>query len=101
MGYYIEGPTIGKKDYLVNMQQAKEVSEAEAREAMKDESLGVVCIVSVGPWDAAGFCYSLDEFEVFASPRDNRPKRWVVLPRWKAERLSGYDPKAKAPLETD
>ena len=39
-------------------------------------------------FDAAGYCYSEEEFKEFSNPDDLRPKRWIIYPY--AAELSGY-----------
>jgi len=91
MGYYIEGPTRGKTAFLINMHGAVEVTVERAAEVFEnsEEEHGVICVIN-GTFEAAGFCYDEDEFEEFADPYDRRPKRWLLLPRHTAEKLSGF-----------
>lgn len=93
MGYYIQAPTNkGKADFLINMHNAEEVTMDEAAETMagEDSSVAIVCVVDNGPFEAALFCHDQGEFDVASDPREHRPRRWLRLPRWKAEQLSGY-----------
>lgn len=92
MGYYIETgqPRYKADSILADVPNSKEVALNEAREAMNDANLGVVCVVENGFFDAAGFCFDLNEFDVFADPKDDRPKRWITMPRSKAETLSNF-----------
>ena len=91
MGYYIE--TSGyrnKAEDIVARHSGKIVSREEARQAMDDPALGVVVVVDNGAFEAAGFAYDLREFEAFTSPDDDRPKKFVVIDRKLAEKLSDY-----------
>lgn len=91
MGCYIEGPRQGKAEFLKKEYGALQVSESRAREAIEDPLLGVICIVYNTTWDAAGFAYNLQEFwRMEMRPDDRRPRRWMVMERGLAERLSGY-----------
>jgi len=38
----------------------------------------LVCVVDNGPFGAAGYCDSPEEFQVFTSPTDYRPKTWLI-----------------------
>lgn len=55
----------------------------------------LVCIVSNGPFDAAGYCYNEREFNDWTDPNDPRPKIWLVYEY--AGLLSGYDDSRKNP----
>lgn len=91
MGYYIEAPRNHRKaEWLEEVvPEAEIVNKQEAWEALL-EGHGVICVVDNGPFEAAGFCFSKDEFSQFAFPDDPRPKKWVKMPRSFAERLSGF-----------
>lgn len=86
MGYYINStskgvplPKCNKADYLI-LDGAKEV-KAEFQP-------NLICVVENGFFDAAGYAFNKDEFEVFNDPGDYRSKRWLVHPM--AAELSGY-----------
>lgn len=90
MGYYINGNSnLGKADYIVDNHGGRIVSQAVAEEAMSDPTLAVVAVKHNGPFDAAGYCYNMDEFKEFSHP-DHRRTTWVVLSRGVANRLTGY-----------
>lgn len=89
MGRYIEGPRRGKAEFLKKEHGALQVSQSRARDAIDDPTLGVICIVYNETWDAAGFAYDLNEFWRMERP-DGRPRRWMVMERGLAERLSGF-----------
>lgn len=92
MGFYLQGPTLGKADYLLaEHTDFREVtcSEAAVARAMNDNA--VVVIVENGPFDAAAFAFSDDEFEDFTQANDLRPKRFLLGPKDLVEELSGYD----------
>ena len=91
MGYYLlsSGPPKGKAEALKKDHGARMVSESEA--ALEVETMGVICVVYNTAWDAAGFAYNLKEFaRMLPRPDDQRPRRWMVMDRMEAERLSGY-----------
>jgi hypothetical protein len=88
MGYYIETDgRFGKAEYIIKNHSAVEVSEAPPWL----EDAAIVCVVSNGDFEAAGYCYSPDELAVFARP-DTRPKRWLVMDKALAMKLSGFSP---------
>ncbi|MFW6311879.1 MAG: hypothetical protein ACOC1K_06560 [Nanoarchaeota archaeon] len=88
MGYYIDSnskgetlPAIGKVSMLV-----KDGAVRIPSDKLKFQP-NLVCVVE-NPWfDAAGYCFSEDEFEAFNRP-DGRPKHWLVYKH--AAKLSGY-----------
>lgn len=90
MGYYINTPNNKQKAEQIcrDVKMAKIVPEPLSYDCVAP-SLGIICIVDNGPFEAAGFCYSEQEFEEFKR-EDGREKTWVLMPRKIAERLSGY-----------
>ncbi len=95
MGNYIKcGSPKGKVKWLLaEVQGAEEVSKEAARNLMKENRVGIICVVDNGGFEAAGYAFSMGEFEAFADGDgdDRRLKRWVSMPKDTAERLSGYD----------
>lgn len=93
MGYYIEGPTLGKTDFLIKEYDAKEININEAKEAF-DQGFGIIFIVNNFLFDAAGYAYNKEEFnywyESLISGKDSRPYRIVKMDKDLAEKLSGY-----------
>ncbi len=91
MGYYIQTSVIkGKAKEIVSVLGGSIVSQSEANLAMKDATKGVICVVDNGPFEAAAFCYSENEFAEFTREDDFRPKQFVVLDRKIAEKESDY-----------
>ena len=41
----------------------------------------LICVVSNGPFDAAGYCFSEEEFNAFNRPSDGRPRVWLTHPQ--------------------
>ena len=85
MGYYINEdskgnplPTVNKKTALLN-------DGATETDSTFKENL--ICLVDNGMFEAAGYCYSQEERDVFARP-DGRNKKWFTHPL--AKELSGY-----------
>ncbi len=92
MGYYIQtSVNKGKARAIVATLGGTIVSQSEAKEAMKDATKGVICVVDNGPFEAAAFCYSDSEFAEFTRADDYfRPKQFVILDRKIAEKESDY-----------
>ena len=94
MGYYIETPR--------NKFKAAQICVAVPGAAlfhMSDtfkfsdipEGKALICVVDNGPFEAAAFCYSEEEFKVFNSPTDTRPKDWILMDRTIAEELTNFN----------
>lgn len=82
MGRYIQtGAAVKNKAAIICEQFNGElVSVEQAGQLMGDlESVAVVCVVDNGPFEAAAYCYSLDEFQAFSRPEDSRPKKWIAI----------------------
>jgi hypothetical protein len=88
MGYYIN--TTSKGDVLPARNKAQALIEDGATEVdgSKFED-NLICVVENGPFDAAAFAYSEDEYEEFKFVEDVRPKRWLTHPD--AKKLAGYN----------
>jgi hypothetical protein len=93
MGYYIETP--GNKNKAAQIceayPEAKVIPQPDSFSQITP-SVGLICIVDNGPFEAAAFCYNEREFEEFTR-EDGRDKVWIVMSREKAEKLSGYNKK--------
>lgn len=79
MGYYINKlkdgtdlPANGKAEFLVKNANAVKVSGKEFCE-------NLVCVVDNRLFEAAGYCFSKEEFEAFKYP-DGRSKQWLIVP---------------------
>lgn len=93
MGYYIQGPTIGKAVYIANTYDGEIVTEDEARAQVGKK--GVIVVVSNGPFDAAAYAFDEREFTTCTLPHDKRPKQFVVMDKDEAEELSGFPRKQR------
>jgi len=91
MGYYINstknGPLSakGKAAALIAHEGAKIVENPRFT-----PEVGLVCVVSNGPFEAAAFAYDEVEFDDFNYPADDRPKQWLVMDLARAKELAGY-----------
>ena len=88
MGYYINEnsngaglPPNNKADYLI-LDGAVEIPKPDKWVP------NLVCVLHNGIFDAAGYAYNESEFRVFADPRDERPKTWLIYEH--AAKLYGY-----------
>jgi hypothetical protein len=80
MGYYIQtAAPKGKTEAICKELSGIEISQDEAEFFVKEQMGAVICVVDNGPFEAAAYCYNLDEFRVFTDPQDARPKRWVTV----------------------
>ena len=68
-------PTIGKAQALIN-DGGTRIVEIKFQE-------NLICVVANPFFDAAAYCYSESEFEVFTGPNDNRFKTWLTHPKAK------------------
>lgn len=94
MGYYIQTPyKKGKAEQLCLMyQEAKIIPQPTSLDAIPPGMAGMalICVVDNGPVEAAVYCYNPREFEEFTRPSETRSRKWVIMPRELAEKLSGY-----------
>lgn len=79
MGYYLNTfktgtalPNTGKAEALLSEEGVREVPGTQFEP-------NLVCVVENGLFDAAGYCFSKEEFEEFQRP-DGRPRRWLIVP---------------------
>lgn len=80
MGYYIEtAMPKGKTEIICKELDGIEISQDEAEFFIKEDMGAIVCVVDNGPFEAAAYCYNLNEFRVFTDKSDDRPRRWVLI----------------------
>lgn len=80
MGYYIQ--TAQPKNKAAAIKQdldAIEITVDEAAFFVKEQMGAIICVVDNGPFEAAAYCYNLDEFRAFTFPDDDRPKKWFYV----------------------
>lgn len=95
MGYYVETPGAvkGKAVAIALMPgvDGKVVDVSEARLAMEQGELGVVCVVDNNAFEAAAYCYNMREFEDFQpTPTDHRNRTWIVGNKDVLAKLADY-----------
>lgn len=93
MGWYIDGPRHGKANFICSEHGGHQISLVEAKKLANDPGSAkvVICVVSNGPFDAAGYCFDVGEFEAFNDPADYRPKLWLAMDKKKAQELSKFN----------
>jgi hypothetical protein len=91
MGYYIETPAVhGKAQWIADNYEGEKLTFLPASYSDIPEGKALIGIVDNGIFEAAGFCFSEQEFATFADPQDHRPKTWVLIGRTEAELASGF-----------
>jgi hypothetical protein len=78
MGYYINQTSTGQP--LPSIGKVKALVLDGAKIVAPEYQPNLVCVVDNGPFEAAGYCYSEEEFKEFNNPGDWRPKTWLVHP---------------------
>jgi hypothetical protein len=82
MGWYIQGPALGKAQFIVSEYDGKIIPCPKLfSEVPQDKAL--VCVVKNRLFDAAAYCFSEHEFEAFTEPGDPRPKTWLLVDKAK------------------
>ncbi len=77
MGYYINPPDMSKEDFL--HKHGRPLLEEDAKKFDFASSDLPVCLVDNGWMTAAGIAYDAAARDVFADPRDQRPKKWFAV----------------------
>ena len=92
MGYYIETGTAKNKVALIEeTYNAIQITPQEAEFFVNEHEGAVICVVDNGPFEAAAFCHSSDEFRTFNDSADPRPKTWpLVDDRGAIERATNF-----------
>lgn len=92
MGFYLETPRMkNKAEQLVKMYNAREVRMEDALDALFENKGAVICVIRNPNFDAAAFCYNLQEFRRFNYVDDDRPRKWLIIDdRDMVDELTGY-----------
>lgn len=85
MGYYIN--TDSKGNVLRPLEFVKHLVEDGAMIVTPEWQENLICVIENNAFDAAGYCYSENEFEHFKE-EDGRHKTWLTHPL--AKQLSGF-----------
>lgn len=89
MGYYVEGPALGKVGYLVRLGAKVTVPNPSWKSIPEDKAL--IIVVNNGPFEAAALAFSENELLAFTDPGDPRPKTFLLLDKKEAHRLANYE----------
>jgi len=98
MGFYIETPkNKGKAEQICERHEEAFIIPQPISFSKVPVKMALICVVDNGPFEAAAYCYSEEEFKSWTDPRsqDIRPKKWVLMDKVKCEKLSGYGAKLK------
>ena len=90
MGYYVQTGTTHNKANEIALQYGGVIipEPTDFSQVPKDKAL--ICVVDNNIFEAAGYCYSPEEFEVFSDPEDFRPKQWLLMDLDKAQELTKF-----------
>lgn len=83
MGRYVQGPTHGKAQFIVDNYNGEIVPKPASFSAIP-EGKALVIVCNHGPFETAAYAYSEGEFEAFTRPDDYRPKTYVLVDAEKA-----------------
>lgn len=87
MGYYIQGPPYDKAEYICENFGGEEINPPKWKDIPEGKAL--IVVIDNGFFEAAGYCYSEDEYNALAEP-DGRYRWYVLMDKEMAEKLSGY-----------
>lgn len=91
MGYHIEGPAIGKGQYIVNQFKAVRIPQPASFDEVPDDK-ALICVVENSVFDAAAVAYDVNEFKAFTLPTDHRPKQFFLMDKETAWKEAGVPP---------
>lgn len=90
MGKYIQGPTVGKADDILQKHGGTEVTSAiPASFSDIPDGQALICVVENGPFDAAGYLSDEREFNYWikeSALTDPRPRRYLLIDKAIAEK---------------
>ncbi len=89
MGYYVPGPTVGKAEFLVKEEGARQISLSDAERLADSIETAVICVVYNEGWEAALYAFNTKELWRTKDPNDRRPRRYLAMDRARAETLTG------------
>lgn len=88
MGYYIQGPALGKVKHLVDNHNAIVVGRISKLSQVNDDT-AVVVVVNNGPFEAAAYAFNQQELDEF-NRNDGRPTTTLLMEKSLARKLSGF-----------
>jgi len=89
MGWYIQGPTIGKAPYIV-MEYGATVVGMPGSFSDIPEDKALIVVVGNPMFEAAGYAFDEREFDTFTRPEDVRQKLFLLMDKKKAIKLTGF-----------
>ena len=92
MGYYLndpDWPAVGKAEKILSLDGTEEIPAPLPFSAIP-EGKALVCVMNNRIFEGAGLIYSERELRDFTEPDDMRPRRWLLVDRETAHRMSGY-----------
>jgi hypothetical protein len=89
MGYYIQGPSLGKAKHLVDNHGAIVVGRVSKLSEVNDDTAVVVVVNNGGVFDAAAYAFNQQELDAFNLP-DGRPKTTLLMDKSLVQKLAGY-----------
>lgn len=90
MGYYVEGPSIGKGLFMVSKYKAQQINKPASFESIP-AGKGLVIVVENGYYfEAAAYAYDAAEFQAFTDPNDWRPKSYYLMDLPTLNSITGY-----------
>jgi hypothetical protein len=90
MGYYVQVPeNLGKAKQIVDLYGGEIIPRPETFSSIPSDK-GLIVVISNGLFEAAGYAYDQAELDAFTDPDDERPKKFVLMNKAQAEKLSGY-----------
>jgi len=91
MGFYIGYPQDGDKVKLITEEYGGIILSEPPKPENFPSSQAIICVVDNGSWEAAAFCYKVEELQIFLDDTSERPKVWILMDRQKACELSGFE----------
>ena len=91
MGYYIEvgvPERFKKANQLVRLYKGEIIPRPKSFSDIPDGK-ALICVISNGSFEAAGFCFSNQEFSEFGV-NDGRPRQWVLLDLNLTKKLTNF-----------
>jgi hypothetical protein len=90
MGYYIETGTVKDKARIIAERYNGLIVPKPPSYEVVPEDTAIIVVLDNGPFKAAGFAYSKQEFEEFTDPNDGRRKTFVLIDKALAKKLTHF-----------
>ena len=93
MGYYVETSNFHGKSEEIAKKYDGEIVDKPVSFDEVPSGKALIVVMNNGAFEAAGYAFNADEFAAFTSPNDLRPKKYALIDRVAANRLTGYKEK--------